>query len=75
MKYIGRVAIIRAINNAIYFVSQTVLGIVVFLPYYYHTGELKASIIYPALALFGLIRCVEFASKFIIITFFFFQFL
>ena len=56
MKYIGRAATIKAINMAIYFASQPLVAIVVFLPYFYANRSLKASTIYPILAFFGIFK-------------------
>ena len=58
MKYISRAAMIKAFNNAIYFSSQALIAIIIFLPYFYSEGSLKASNIYPILAFFAIFKLI-----------------
>ena len=56
MKYIKRAAIIKAFNVTIYFISQLLIAIVIFIPYYYFHGHLKPSIVFSILTFFGSLK-------------------
>ena len=56
IKYISRAAMIKAFNLTIYFASQSLIAIIIFIPYFYSKGYLEPSDIYPILVFFAVFK-------------------
>ncbi|ETO13426.1 hypothetical protein RFI_23947, partial [Reticulomyxa filosa] len=75
LKYISRAAMIKAFNLSVFFFSQALVALVIFIPFYLKHGYLQPSIIYPVLTFFALFRyplllfipsCVQIGSELLV---------